>query len=154
MALFAARVHKGIALARGGLKVLKEKLMEANLMSTDTGVVATYYPNSLVGLTVVAEDFSDGSNDDVTLGQVNVITGNAVEGIIGDIGTATEHRVTAIINRSGGIIYATVVDESNTKINGQGKRLKIAKDGLCVLIETANDLFRIVDAVGVTLVAY
>jgi hypothetical protein len=154
MALFAARVHKGIVLARGGLKVLKERLMAGNLMSSDTGAVATYYPNSLTGLTEQVETLADGSNDDFELGQINIATGNAVEGIIKDIGTATVARITAIINRSGGVIYATVADESNMKINGQGKRLCIAKDGYVVLMEQANDLFVMLDAVGVTLVAY
>jgi hypothetical protein len=40
------------------------------------------------------------------------------------------------------------------KINGQGKRLRIAVDGYVTLFEQANDLFVMLDAVGVTLVAY
>lgn len=154
MALFAARVHKGIELARGGLKVFKERLMLGNLMSSDTGAVETLYPNSLVGLTEQVETLADGSNDDIELGQINIVTGNAVEGIIKDIGTATVARITAIVNRSDGVILITVADESNMKINGQGKRLSIAKDGYCVLMEQANDLFVMLDAIGVTLVAY
>ena len=153
---FAFGAHKELAVVRGGLKVLKNKLMAGNLMSSDTGagVVNSYFPNSLVGLTINTETMADGSNDDVALGQVCIATGNAVEGIIADIASATEHRITAVVNRSGGVLNVTVTDETNTKINGQGKRLAIAKDGYCVLIEKANDQFRIVDAVGVTLVAF
>ncbi len=156
MGMFTFLVHKGVEVARGGIVVLKNRIMVANLMSTDTGagVVDSYYPNSLVGLTINTETMADGSNDDVALGQVCVATGNVVEGIIGDIGSATADRVTAVLNRSGGVLNVTVADETNTKINGQGKRLAITDGGYCVLIEKANDQFRILDAVGVTLVAF
>ncbi len=123
-------------------------------MSTDTGEAGTLYPNSLVDLTVAAETLADGSNDDIELGKVMVVTGNVVEGIIGDIGTATVYRRTCAVNKSGGVVLITVADESNTTINGQGKRLSIVDDGYVVLMETANDAFIILEASGVTLVAF
>ena len=119
-----------------------------------TGVAGTNIPNMLTGLTAVAETFADGSNDDVVLGSVTVATGNVVEGIIGDTGSATEHRITAIVNRSGGALLITVADETNMKINGQGKRMSIVDGGYAVLMETANDLQILVAASGVTLVAF
>jgi hypothetical protein len=136
--------------------ISKDKLYQGadvNIL-TATGVAATSMPNMLTGLTEVAETFADGSNDDVELGKVNVVTGNAVEGIIGDTGSATAYRITAVVNRSGGVILVTVTDETNMKINGQGKRLSIVDGGFCVLMETANDLQIMVAASGVTLVAY
>jgi hypothetical protein len=130
-----------------------EQLLDTKA-STDTGVAGTLYPNSLIGLTAQAETLADGSNDDIELGQLNVVTGNVVEGIIKDIGTATVGRITGIVNASGGVILITVADESNMKINGQGKRLSIVAGGYCTLFEQANDLFVILEASGVTLVAY
>jgi hypothetical protein len=59
-----------------------------------------------------------------------------------------------MVNRSGGVALVTVADESNMKINGQGKRLSIVDGGFCVLMETANDNQIMVAASGVTLVAY
>ncbi len=183
MAFFAFRLHKGprgaadessleimdngkVRVKDSGVstaKIAADAVTHAKLavntdryIETDTGagVTDSVYPNMCVGLTVNTETMADGSNDDVALGQVCVATGNAVEGIIGDIGSATADRVTAVINRSGGVLNVTVADESNTKINGQGKRLAIVDTGYCVLIEKANDQFRIIDAAGVTLVAF
>lgn len=123
-------------------------------ISTDTGAAGTKYPNICVGLTVNTKTMADTDNDDVALGQVCIASGNTVEGVIGDIGTATVYRRTAIVNRSGGTLLCTVADESNTTINGQGKRLSIADRGYAVLMETANDAFILLEAAGVSLVAF
>jgi len=97
---------------------------------------------------------ADGSNDDVALGQLCVASGNVVEGIIGDVGTATAGRMTGVVNRSGGTLLVTVADETNTKINRAGLRLSITDGGYAILVEDANDQMRILDAVGVTMVAF
>ena len=167
MAVFAFRAHVGIA-DESSLEVSSEQIRikdegvtkdklyqgaDVNII-TATGVAATSMPNMLTGLTEAAETLADGSNDDIELGKVMVCTGNAVEGIIGDIGTATAYRVTAAVNRSGGVVLITVADESNTLINGQGKRLSIVDGGFVVLMETGNDTFIMLAASGVTLVAY
>jgi hypothetical protein len=62
--------------------------------------------------------------------------------------------MTGVINRSGGVLLVTVADEGNTTINGQGLRLSITDGGYCALIEDGNDAFRILDASGVTQVAF
>ena len=136
--------------------VTKDKLYQGadvNII-TATGVAATSMPNMLTGLTENTATFADTDNDDVALGQVCVASGNVVEGIIGDIGTATAYRITAVVNRSGGVLLVTVADESNTLINGQGKRLSIVDKGFCVLMETGNDTFVMLAASGVSLVAF
>jgi len=125
-----------------------------NVESTDTGASGTYYPNCMVGCTVNTKTMADTDNDDVALGQVCVASGNTVEGVIGDIASATVGRKTCIVNRSGGTLLCTVTDESNTKINELGKRLSIADRGYCVLMEAANDKFTVIEAAGVSLVAY
>jgi hypothetical protein len=138
----------------GGVTNAKLEQLLDTKASTDTGVAGTLYPNSLIGLTAQAETLADGSNDDIELGQLNIVTGNVVEGIIKDIGTATVARITGIVNAAGGTILITVADEGNMKINGQGKRLSIVEGGYCVLMEQANDLFVILEASGVSLVAF
>ena len=154
MGLFAFRLHKGAEVARGGITILNEKLVSSRLVALDTGVAGSYHPNFLVGLSVNTMTNADGSNDDVALGELCVATGDVLESIIGDIGTATVGRQTAVINRSGGTLLVTVADETNMKINETGLRLSIADGGYCALVEVANDRFRITDAVGVTLVAF
>jgi hypothetical protein len=167
MALFAHKLIKG-ALDDSTLEVYNEmgrikdsgvtnakmeQLLDTKIV-TATGEAGTLLPNCLTGLTIAAETLADGSNDDIELGKVMIVTGNVVEGIIGDIASATAYRRTAAINKSGGVILVTVADETNTKINGQGKRMSIVDDGYVVLMETANDQFIIVEASGVSLVAY
>jgi hypothetical protein len=167
MAVFASRAHKGlgdevsieVSSERVRIKdegVSKDKLYQAGDVNilTATGVADTPMPNMLTGLTERAETCADTSNDDITLGQVNVCTGNVVEAIIGDNGSGSAYRITAVVNRSGGVLLVTVTDESNQKINGQGKRMSIVDGGYAVLMETANDLFIMVAASGVSLVAY
>jgi hypothetical protein len=51
-------------------------------------------PLSAEGLTGNLETMADTSNDDITLGEVTIATGNTVEAQIADIGTATVGRVT------------------------------------------------------------
>jgi len=167
MAIFAQRLIDG-ALDDSTLEVNNEvgrvkdagitpaKLRQdvRNVESTDTGAAGTYYPNSMVGCTVNTETMADTDNDDVVLGQVCVATGNVVEGIIGDVGSATVGRKTCVVNRSGGTLLITVADETNTKINELGKRLSIADRGYCVLMEAANDKLTVIDAAGVSLVAF
>lgn len=151
---FAFGAHKTLARVRGGLTVLNEKLHSSRLVALDTGAVGSYHPNFLVGLDVITRTCADGGTDDVTPGKLTVATGNTVEAIIDDIGTATVHRMTGVINRSGGVLLVTVADETNTKINEKGLRLSITDGGYVALIENANDKFRVLDASGVTLVAF
>jgi hypothetical protein len=167
MAVFAQRLIKG-ALDESSLEVNNEvgrikdsgvtnAKLEQQLdtkVSTDTGEAGSLYPNSCIGLTVNAMTNADGSNDDVALGEVCIATGNVVESIIGDVGSATAYRITAVVNKSGGVLLVTVADESNMTINGQGKRMSIVDDGYAVLMETANDTLILVEASGVSLVAF
>lgn len=136
--------------------VSKDKLYQgADVnMLTDTGVADTPLPNRLIGLTLNAVTFADSGNDDLTLGEVAVATGNVVEGIIPDIDTFTGFRITGVINASGGVLLVTVAQEADITINGQGKRLSIVDGGYCVLMEIDDDSFAIVDASGVSLVAF
>lgn len=152
---FAFGFHKSAVVVGGGLNVVKEKARVDTLSQTDTGVANTYLPTILVGLTVNTKDMSAAdSNQVVALGQVCVATGNAFEGEIADTASATNFRITAVVNRSGGTLLVSVADESNMKINGQGKRMSIEPNGYAVLMEIANDNQSLVAASGVTLVAY
>lgn len=137
--------------------VTKDKLYQGAdvLMISDANEADTHLPNLLIGLTENTKDMSAAdSNQVVALGQVCVASGNAFEGVIADIASATNYRITAIVNRSGGTLLVSVADETNMKINGQGKRMSIADKGYAVLMEIANDNFAITIASGVSLVAY
>lgn len=121
--------------------------------SVEVSSAAYAIPELLVGLTGAVETFADGSNDDIELGKVNIVSGNTVEGQIADIGTATVGRVTGIVNRSGGVILCSNTDEANTKINQTAGRLSIVDDGWIALAEVANDSFVVIGGAGWSLVA-
>jgi len=150
---FAFGAHKKLVVPRGGVNVYKEQVRSSRLVELSS-YAGSYHPNFCVGLTVNTKTMADGSNDDVALGQLCVASGNVVEGIIGDVGTATAGRMTGVVNRSGGTLLVTVADETNTKINRAGLRLSITDGGYAILVEDANDQMRILDAVGVTMVAF
>jgi hypothetical protein len=97
---------------------------------------------------------ADASHDDMTLGTTIVVTGNTVEGIMPDIQSASVGRRSCVMNESGGNAYVTVTDETNTKINGQGKRLLIGNGGWVILEESANDQFIIIGGAKVSLAAF
>lgn len=131
------------------LPVGSEQVFTQTVSSVDYKV-----PIAVAGFTASAKTCADTSNDDVTLGQITILTGNTVQAVIGDIGTATTRRRTCVVNASGGDAYVTVTDQTNTKINGVAKRLLLADNGWAVLEETGNDAFIINSGSGATLVAF
>jgi len=118
------------------------------------GGIVCNIPVEVMGQTVSAVTLADASHDDMVLGQNVVLTGNTVQGIMPDIQSATAGRRSYVGNASGGSVYVTVTDETNTKINGQGKRLLIEDGGFVILEEASNDNFIILRGCKVTLVPF
>lgn len=123
---------------------------------TETALVSsTEYAIPAIGtaLTTAAVTMADTSNDDITLGKMNIITGSTVTlAHIGDIGTATVGRVTCAVNHSGSDIILDRTDAVNTKVNGLDADITLYPNGWVALAEVANDTAIVIGGEGYKIV--
>lgn len=109
-------------------------------------------PEQATGLTLTIETMADTSNDDAALGECTLIKGSTVTTInIGDYGTATVGRATAIVNRSGVTITADTATADND-INGVTDAvITLYPDGWVMFAEIGNDVAIITGGQGYSL---